>query len=136
MANSGPLDPALDPDRFDNAAAVPQGRLDPALDPDRFDAAPAPQTGPLDPTLDPDRFDPTLIDGHRLGEHPPTATSRPEVGAGSFAPGESTSSTLPDLLGEGSYTEERDTWTFLIGLIGVLLFLALFSVVFSVLSPN
>ena len=75
--------------------------LDPDQDPDRYDPqrdeVPA---GPLDWALDPDRYDPASDDGARL--------QRP---------------TLPGLLGEGANEDERDTMTWLLGLLGVLVFL-------------
>lgn len=74
--------------------------LDPSLDPDRFDPDRAqPAAGPLDPALDPDRYDP--------------AQDRPR------------SPTLPGLLGEGSYEDERSNLTWLLGLVAVFGFLAL-----------
>lgn len=60
-------------------------------------------TEPLDPAKDPDRYDPTA-----------------EPGRGR---------TLPDLLGEGAQEDERDNLTWLLGLVGVLAFLVLVSLV-------
>ena len=99
--------PGLGPVPTPRSEAPP--RLDPALDPDRYDPVrdAAPPVGPLDPALDPDRFDPAR-------EVPP--------GQGQ---------TLPDLLGEGAFEEQRDNYQWAIGLVGVLLFLALVSWFFS-----
>ena len=76
--------------------------LDPAQDPDRFDPA-RDTAGPLDPAADPDRYDPNR-------EAP----------------------TLPGLLGSGAFEEERDGLTWVLGLLGVLGFLALVSVLLTV----
>ncbi len=54
-------------------------------------------TEPLDMSRDPDRFDGLAVGG----------------------------STLPELLGEGSYEDERDNLTWLLGLVGVIAFLVL-----------
>ncbi len=78
------------------------GPLDPAGDPDRYDAGKdvggTAGIGPLDPASDPDRF--------RAG------------GEGR---------TLPEMLGEGSHEDTRDNWQWLIGLLSVLAFLAVVS---------
>ena len=58
-------------------------------------------TEPLDMSKDPDRFD-----GSAVGE-----------------------STLPELLGEGSYEDERDNLTWLLGLVGAIAFLVLVSLI-------
>jgi hypothetical protein len=84
--------------------------LDMTQDPDRFDPArdgvAEVPSGPLDRSLDPDRFDPARDDR-----------------------------TLPELLGAGAFEEPRDTSQWLVGLLGVLAFLALVSWLFgSVLS--
>ena len=76
--------------------------LDMSKDPDRFVPDAGPPPGPLDPALDPDRYDPQ--------------------GRGR---------TLPQLLGEGAYEEPRETWTWLFGLLGILLFLVVVSVLLS-----
>lgn len=105
-AQSGTV-PGLGPVPTPRSEAAPP-RLDPAHDPDRYDpsrdTAPA---GRLDPALDPDRYDP-------VRDAPP--------GQGQ---------TLPDLLGEGAFEEERNNYQWAIGLLGVLLFLALVSWFFS-----
>ena len=81
--------------------------LDPKDDPDRFDPARAQApTGPLDPALDPDRY---------------AAEGRGD--------------TLPELLGAGAYDDTTNPYMFLLGLVGVLLFLGLVALLFSNLSP-
>lgn len=73
--------------------------LDMSKDPDRFAHDEVPKPAALDPALDPDRFDGSAVGG----------------------------STLPELLGEGSYEDERDNLTWLLGLVGVIAFLVLVS---------
>ncbi len=82
------------------------GPLDPAHDPDRYDPehVTADAVGPLDPGADPDRFRP--------------------AGGGR---------TLPEMLGEGSHEDPRDNWQWLIGLLSVLAFLAVVSLVVTLL---
>ena len=75
--------------------------LDMSKDPDRFQPDVGP-TSPLDPAADPDRFDP--------------AASGPTRGR-----------TLPELLGPGAQEEPRDSMTWLIGLLGVIGFLVVVS---------
>lgn len=100
-------DPSIVPG-FEPEVPLPRtasGALDPAYDPDRFDPAAdavSPAPGWLDPALDPDRY------------HP--AAGRDPLGQ-----------TLPELLGDGAFEEPRDTWSWALGLLGVLLFLALVS---------
>lgn len=96
-------------------AADPHRGLDPAGDPDRFvpDAAvpPAP-VGPLDPALDPDRFVPD-------------------------AAGDPSGKDLTELIGkERSFEEERNPYTWVLGLVAVVAFLAVVSVVMANLSPR
>lgn len=73
----------------------------------------------LDPGQDPDRYDPARDTG--LGAEP----------AGPLDPAADPdryrSPTLPGLLGEGAHEEPRDNLTWLLGLIGVLGFLLLVS---------
>jgi hypothetical protein len=79
------------------------GPLDPSKDPDRFDPGAEPEAlGPLDPALDPDRFD-------------PKASRR--------------SQTLPEMLGEGAFEDERNNLDWLVGLLGIVLFLAIVTAV-------
>ncbi len=88
---------------------LPPGRLDPAADPDRFvpDGADAgASAGP------PPRLDPTA-DPDRFPSDP----------------------TLTELLGDGSQEEQRDTYTWLLGLLSVLTFLALVAFAASRLGP-
>ncbi len=68
-------------------------------------------TEPLDMSKDPDRFVPGPV-------------SRPADPDGSGGAAVERS-TLPELLGEGSYEDERDNLTWLLGLVGVIGFLAL-----------
>ncbi len=63
-------------------------------------------TGPVDPPRDPDRFDPA--------EEPRGRT-------------------LPELLGAGAYEDKRDNATWLWGLLGILAFLGIISLVISLL---
>lgn len=77
------------------------GPLDMSKDPDRYQGDVGP-TGPLDPAADPDRFDP--------------AASGPTRGR-----------TLPELLGPGAQEGERNNMTWLIGLLGVIGFLVVVS---------
>ena len=104
------------------------GPLDPAGDPDRFDPArggvPA-QVGPLDPAGDPDRFDPQR---DRAGSPP-----------GRLDPGgdpDRFDATLPALLGAGAHEDERDNWAWLLGLVCVVGFLGLVTLLMSVASPR
>jgi hypothetical protein len=84
------------------------GPLDMSKDPDRFvpetetetETGPVGPVGPLDPAADPDRYD--------------------AAGDGSFG-----GPTLPQLLGEGAHEDERDGLEWLYGLLGVLAFLLL-----------
>lgn len=118
-------EPRQDPDRHgsvpaDDLSIVPgfangalgDGRtrpLDPSRDPDRFDPDAVPELPRgLDPTYDPDRFTP---------------------------PGQGQS--LPDLLGkEATYEGDRDAWQWVYGLLTVLAFLAVVSLLFNyVLTP-
>lgn len=104
-----PLDMSKDPDRFDpTQPAGPTGPLDMSKDPDRFDNhASISVVGPLDPQRDPDRMD--------------------------AARGKS----LTDLVGKSrAHEEQRDNYTWALGLLGVLAFLALVAFLFGeVLSP-
>ncbi|MCU1596258.1 MAG: hypothetical protein JWO12_3650 [Frankiales bacterium] len=76
--------------------------LDPAQDPDRFVPS-GEEVGPLDPAADPDRYD-----------------ARKPGGRGQ---------TLDDLMGEAE--DKRDNLQWLFGLIGVLAFLVLVSLLLS-----
>jgi hypothetical protein len=70
----------------------------------------------LDPSQDPDRFDPAR------DEAPVAGPLDPELDPDRFhAP------TLPGLLGEGAHEDERDNLTWLLGLVGVLGFLVVIS---------
>ena len=119
------LDMSQDPDRYDPvrdaagppapAPSAPTGPLDMSQDPDRYDAArdtgydaPTPgPVGPLDMSRDPDRFD---------------------AGSGQ---------TLSDLLGPGAGQEdERDSFTWLVGLFAVAAFLGLVALFFSSVEPG
>ena len=64
---------------------------------------------PLDPAQDPDRFDPAA----------PAPALNPALDPDRFQ-----DQTLPELLGEGAQEDNRDTWESIIGLAGILLFLA------------
>jgi hypothetical protein len=83
--------------------------LDPGGDPDRYDPARdgAAPTGPLDPAGDPDRY------------------QSPAGGP-----------TLPGLLGEGAFEDQRDSFTWVLGLIGVLLFLGFVSMMIILLPHS
>jgi hypothetical protein len=89
----------------------PTEPLDMSKDPDRFDPDAAgrsddPVTGPLDMSDDPDRFDPdAAVEVQRRGRH----------------------GNLVDLLGDGAQVDRRDNLTWLLGLVSVLGFLALVS---------
>jgi len=106
---TGPLDPRLDPDRL-----RPGGPDEPAMPA----SAPARSTPPLDRSRDPDRYVPDA----------PPAPERGRAGEGS---------SLPDLLGASrTYQGERDTYSWAVGLLAVLAFLAFVALLFgSVLSP-
>ena len=69
---------------------------------------------PLDPASDPDRYD-----ASRAAADSPLD---PELDPDRFR-----SPTLPGLLGEGAQEDERDGATWLFGLLGVFLFLGLFT---------
>lgn len=70
-------------------------------------------TAPLDPAQDPDRFDPAR-----------DATARPGEGQ-----------TLPGMLGAGAYDDTTSPYLFLLGLLGVLSFLALVALFFTLVGP-
>ena len=70
----------------------------------------------LDPAQDPDRFDPTR-------EPEPVGKLDPALDPDRFGAG----STLPELLGAGSQEEERDNLSWLVGLVTVIGFLLLVS---------
>jgi hypothetical protein len=72
-------------------------------------------TGQLDPSQDPDRFVPT---------DEPVGPLDPAADPDRFAPD---GRTLPELLGEGAYEDERDNLTWLLGLLGIVAFLVLVS---------
>lgn len=82
-------------------------------------------TQPLDPAGDPDRFDPTR-------DAEPAAALDPGLDPDRYDPA---ADTLPGLLGVGPQEDERDTWTWLVGLLGVLAFLGLVALVMSRLTP-
>ena len=115
-APTPPLDLSQDPDRFrpeEHPRVVEPARgLDMSQDPDRFDPEREPEVPELprglDPAYDPDRY---------------------------RAPGQG--QTLTDLLGkEGTQEGDRDGYQWVMGLIGVFLFLALVAFLFnSVLTP-
>ena len=91
--------------------------LDPAQDPDRFDATrESTPTGPLDPALDPDRFDPAAD----------LPAQRKRRGS---------DETLTDMLGPGAYADKTSPYLFLLGLLGIVVFLGLVALIFSNLSP-
>jgi hypothetical protein len=106
----GPSDAQDRPDGAPPSRDVHDPSIVPGLgDPDRFDpAAPAVPPGPLDPAKDPDRM--------------------PRAGEGR---------SLTDLVGKrGAQEDERDSYTWALGLLGVLGFLALVAYLFGeVLAP-
>ena len=113
-ARTPPLDLSQDPDRFrpeDHPRVVEPARgLDMSQDPDRFDPDAPPPELPrgLDPAYDPDRYRP---------------------------PGQG--QTLTDLLGkEGTQEGDRDGYQWVLGLVGVFVFLGLVAFLFNnVLTP-
>ncbi len=91
--------------------------LDPKNDPDRFDPTrPPPAMGRLDPALDPDRYD--------AAADVPVQRKR-----------RGSDETLTDMLGPGAYADKTSPYLFLLGLLGVVVFLGLVALVFSNLSP-
>jgi hypothetical protein len=101
----GPLDMSQDPDRFvPTRPAAPTGPVDMSQDPDRFDSsASISVVGPLDPSRDPDRM--------------------PRAGQGQ---------SLTDLVGKKrAHEDERDSYTWALGLLGVLAFLAAVAYLFG-----
>ncbi|MCU1599359.1 MAG: hypothetical protein JWO22_68 [Frankiales bacterium] len=68
---------------------------------------------PLDPAQDPDRFDPSRPDE-------PTGSLDPALDPDRYQ-----DQTLPELLGAGAQEDDRDWLQSLLGLAGVLIFLAL-----------
>ncbi len=118
-ARTPPMDLSKDPDRFRPEEhprlvepTAPTRGLDMSQDPDRFDPAREPEAPDLprglDPAYDPDRYRP---------------------------PGQG--QTLTDLLGkEGSQQGDRDGYQWVLGLVGVFLFLGIVAFLFnSVLTP-
>ncbi|HWG93475.1 MAG TPA: hypothetical protein VNU66_04515 [Mycobacteriales bacterium] len=82
-------------------------------------------TGPLDMSQDPDRYDPARDTGPAGPTGPLDMSQDPDR----------YDRTLPELLGEGAFEEPRETSQWLLGLLGVIAFLALVSWLFgSVLS--
>jgi hypothetical protein len=75
----------------------------------------------LDPAQDPDRFDPE--------REVPTGPLDPAADPDRYR-----GPTLPGLLGEGAYEDERNNLTWLFGLLGVLAFLALVAFLVSALA--
>jgi hypothetical protein len=121
--------PAQDPrpsDPVDDVSIVPglgpAGPLDMSQDPDRYDpASDVVPAGPLDMSQDPDRYDPAS-DGVPPRQLDPARDP------------DRVDRTLPELLGAGAF-EDRETSQWVLGLIGVIAFLALVSWLFgSVLS--
>ncbi|MCU1590683.1 MAG: hypothetical protein JWP11_1939 [Frankiales bacterium] len=77
-------------------------------------------TVPLDPANDPDRYDPDK------DERPPLVLGR--TGG--------RRSTLPELIGkEASFQDSPSPYIWILGLVGIVVFLLLFAFVFSHLSP-
>jgi hypothetical protein len=99
--------------------------LDPAHDPDRFDPTRESEpTGPLDWALDPDRYDPA---------QDPPKVERPPLVLGRTG---GRRSTLPELIGkDASFQDSPSPYIWVLGLIGIAVFLLLFAFVFSHLSP-
>ena len=89
-------------------------------------------TVPLDPKDDPDRFDPDRIDPDR--SVPPAGPLDPALDPDRYA-AEGRGDTLPELLGAGAYDDTTSPYLFLLGLLGVLVFLGLVALIFSNLSP-
>jgi hypothetical protein len=75
----------------------------------------------LDPAQDPDRYDPE----RDAAPVPLDPAADPDRYRGA---------TLPGLLGEGAYEDERDTLTWLFGLLGVLAFLGLVAFLVTALA--
>ncbi len=78
-------------------------------------------TGPLDPAHDPDRYDPDAA---------------PDPAAASLDPAQDPDRfdrTLPQMLGPGAHEDARDTWEWLYGLLAVLAFLAVVSLLITYL---
>lgn len=131
----------------------PEARLDrgPLTSPD---PEPPPPGSPqlLDLRLDPDRYDPRRDPDRYLAQVPREPgdplrdAARGEIGQGrveehGLEDGElfaraGGGRTLTDLLGDGAYEDDRETWVWAVGLLAVLGFLALASVVLSHLSPG
>jgi hypothetical protein len=80
----------------------------------------------LDPAQDPDRYDPARDAGAQEAAPGPLDPAAD--------PDRYRAPTLPGLLGEGAYEDERDTLTWLFGLLGVLAFLGLVAFLVTVLS--
>jgi len=107
--STAPLDMSKDPDRFDATQQGPVGPLDMSQDPDRFDPVQQPTVvGPLDLSQDPDRM--------------------PRRGGGQ---------SLTDLIGKDrSFEERRDGYEWVAGLLAIVAFLALVTLIFNVvLTP-
>jgi len=124
---SGPLDMSRDPDRYDPSrdTGVPSGPLDMSRDPDRYDPSrdTAVPSGPLDMSRDPDRFDP-VRDALGTPRRVPPASDGSRPGTGQ---------TLPGLLGEGAQEDERDNSQWLLGLVCMVVFLLLVTLLINAL---
>lgn len=79
----------------------------------------------LDPSLDPDRFDPSR------DEEPAAGPLDPEQDPDRYR-----SPTLPGLLGEGAFEDERNNLTWLYGVLGVAGFLLLVSLLVRLAHPS
>ena len=123
---TAPMDMSQDPHRL-GAARTPA--MDMSHDPDRFDAA---RTPAMDMSQDPDRFDPDRVE-------PAPELPRgldPAYDPDRYRP-PGQGQTLTDLLGkEGTHEGDRDGYQWVLGLVGVFLFLGIVAFLFnSVLTP-
>ncbi|MCU1693210.1 MAG: hypothetical protein JWM64_2301 [Frankiales bacterium] len=102
---------------------APGRPLDLSQDPDRVPPAVLPPSGqPLDLSQDPDRVQPGRpVSGLPPAPFPAGVPLDPRNDPDRVRPGDRT---LIDLLGDGAQEEARDGYTWLVGLLAVLLFLA------------
>lgn len=106
-----------------DGAPVPSQEHDPSIVPGLADPVPAPRVQPLDMSKDPDRFDPHASISVVGPLDPRRDPVRADAGRGQ---------SLTDLVGKkGAYEEERDNYTWALGLLGVLAFLALVAFLFG-----
>ncbi len=119
-----------DPHGPDVALPPPGQPLDLSQDPDRVQLPPPGR--PLDLSQDPDRVQPAQLSAP-AGPFPTGVPLDPRNDPDRVRPGDRT---LIDLLGDGAQEDARDGYTWLAGLLAVLLFLGAVSLGVRLLGPG